>query len=233
MKPRRVLFVTVGTTVLTASNLGALGEGDPEQLRREAIDFDDGAIPKPDLYERVLAAHEAFWNSGLSVFENRYDTSAEMASSFYALRVQGNEKLFDPKKDRIVLLSSQTDACLFCANVNEQLMRKHLFHPPCDGERATYVEVVKGLQAKEAGFADSIVASIEEFWNCHYPLEEIIVNITGGFKGTIPALTWRCLKTDTSKTACSMFYTHETMDRAETITFSLDSKPRYTGAIIT
>jgi len=231
-KPRRVLFVTVGTTALSATNLGAHVEGGAD-LREEAAAFLNGTEPAPDFFQRVLAAHQAFWRSGLSVRENRFDTSAEMASSWYGLRVQAGEKLispqgdriflFEPGRDRIVLLASDTPQGKFCARVNESLMREFVFSRPCTDVESTCVEVIKGLEAREHGFACQIVDSIEEIWSRHAGASETIVNITGGFKGTVPALTWRCERTEN----CSMFYTHDSMDRAETITFFKERPPQY------
>jgi putative CRISPR-associated protein (TIGR02619 family) len=221
-KPRRVLFVTVGTTAVSASNLGALGE-DAADLRKDAEDFLKGTEPAPDFFQRVLDAHETLWRSGLPIFQNRYGTSAEMASSWYALRLQDNEHLFDPDQDRIVLLASDTPQGRFCAAVNERLMREYLFSPACRKQQSTCVEVIEGLEAKDGGFACNIVGSIEAIWIRHQASEQTIVNITGGFKGTVPAITWRCMHTE----KCSMFYTHESMDRAETITFSQGAQPQY------
>ena len=231
-KPRRVLFVTVGMTALNATNLGAHVEGAAD-LREEAAAFLGGTDPAPDFFQRVLEAHQAFWRSGLPVRENRFATSAEMASSWYFLRVQASERsmgperdrivLFEPGRDRIVLLASDTAQGKFCARVNESLMKEYLFSRPCTDSESTCMEVIKGLEAKEHGFACQIVDSIEEIWSRHTAAGETIVNITGGFKGTLPALTWRCERTEN----CSMFYTHDSMDRAETITFFKERPPQY------
>ena len=215
MKPRRVLFVTVGTTALSAEKLGGTERGAAD-VRRDAREFlDTGRLP-PNLYQRVLDAHDLFWKSGLAVFKNRYRTSAEMASSYYALRVQGNEHLFTPGKDRIVLLSSATDQGGFCAKVNEQLMKSYLFVPPNEA-RESYIEPIEGLDAKKGCFTYNIATSLEKIWSRHEASEETIINITGGFKGTVPALTWRLYRTKTENKR--MIYAHESMDRVEVVKF--------------
>jgi putative CRISPR-associated protein (TIGR02619 family) len=234
---RRVLFVTVGTTALSAKRLG-----DPtksriaEQLRSDCKTFLDKGEEVPDLRTRVLQAHEEFWKGGGEVFTNHDRTSAEMGSTYYALSVQVNkggeafplkgrlphERLFDPDHDRIVLLASDTPQGRFCAEVNETLMRAHLFNGPCADKPCTVVEDIKGLEAKEKGFDSKIVVSLIKIW-AKYPARQIIVNITGGYKGALPALTWQCQQRDN----CSMFYAHESMDRAEAISFFPQGPPKY------
>lgn len=230
-RPHRVLFVTVGTTALSAAQLGDAGKDagmGAADLRRRAMEFKDAGDEEapPDLACAVLDAHDDVWKGGWRlgqpIFESRYQTSAEMVSSWYALRLQGNGQLFNADRDQIVLLSSETPQGRFCAEVNKELARRYLFSPPADREDSACVEVIKGLEAKEHGFETQIVDSLEEIWSRHNARDETIVNITGGFKGTVPALTWRCIH---SYENCWMFYTHESMDRAERITFFKDTKP--------
>lgn len=142
-------------------------------------------------------------------------------------------------RDRIVLLASETPEGLFCARVNAQLMHQFLIHDPSRSDTSIFatcsgcdcgtdfwtredcsrgqvvIRQVKGLEAKSGGF--NVAAELAGIWGTETKgATEIVVNFTGGFKGTIPALTWLCGK---EESPAWMFYAHETMDRAETIKF--------------
>ncbi|HLJ26487.1 MAG TPA: hypothetical protein VKY85_07240 [Candidatus Angelobacter sp.] len=238
--PERLFVVTVGTTALGADRLGSLDDkGNSCELRECTQDFLSGTPPPSDLYNRVLKAHQDLWASvwpnGKPIWPYRYATSAEMVSSYYLLRVQVVDTLarkntapvlFNSSRDRILLLSSDTAQGKFCACINAQLMHDHLFEKRCDcgshfgpdvwkcSNACVEVKVLKGLEGTQDGFKD-IPSCLQEIWRCHAgPKTDIIINITGGYKGIIPALTYmsfRCAQD------ASLYYMHEEMKGAASI----------------
>lgn len=229
-QPRRTLFVTVGTTVLTAKNLGGYAP-DAASLREEARRYLETKSARPEFEKRLLEAHQAIWEHGLTIRDHRFWTSAEVASSYYALRVQVDEtlggggkelRLFTPGEDRIVLLASDTEECHLCARVNQEIIRRHLFAEAA-GQDSVVLEVVKGLEAKRHGF--NVVPVLSEIWNRHLGKEETIVNITGGFKGLAPTLAWLCNQQQMTAGGCWMFYAYEDMDCVEILQFAPAGPP--------
>lgn len=238
--PRRLLLVSVGTTALSATSLGDLDDGNnPSQLREEALIFiraPAGERAKPGLFERVLKAHQDLWNNHISIWPNRLATSAEMVSSYFLLRVEisstlvGEEKkekplrLFEPAHDRIVLLSSDTLLGEFAACINARLMHDHLFSSRCScgltfapGRpvqcRCVQIEILRGLEGTKTGF-EEIPVRLDEIFDRHASENtEIIINITGGYKGVIPALAHRCSLYQNA----SLYYMHEQMTGAARI----------------
>lgn len=222
---KRVVFVTVGTTALTAEHLGELSNSDP-LVQKEARDFcRSRKAPHPSLFARVVSAHREFWDSPKSVHLHATYTSAEMTSTWLMFRVQieSFKDLLHPGQDRVVLIASGTPEGEFSARVNAELMDDYIFAPRCpckvdfemvDSCDSVFIEVIKGMEAKRGGF-DGLPAALDALVNKHTQRpSDIWFNITGGYKGAVPAITSK------RPPRSALFYAHESMDTAEIISFA-------------
>ena len=233
MSAGRVLFVTVGTTALTAEHLGE--EWEPERDSREALIADIKTyLSNPEgrshqveqLFPRVLNAHRALWDSviknGKSLAGRMEQTSAEMTSTYLLTHTTAACDPFDADKDIFVLLSSVTSEGRFCARVNARLLHEYLFSPTCgckaslSGEQPcehARVEIVTGLEAKT--FTPTVSASVFSILDQYSRDRDPSCNITGGYKGTIPAITAWAKNRD----HVSLFYQYMSSDSTVTLKF--------------
>jgi len=219
----RVVFISVGTSALLATQLGALAGHRTFDLRRRCAEFERAGStvpPAPNLFEDVLEAHLQLWeNRTLSISEHYSFTSAELTSSYLYFRVQNAASLLNPASDQIVLLSSQTSQGHLCAEINAAIARKFLFSREATGDDSVVIEVVPGLEAAPGRFALDLSQGLHQIWDRHPASEHTIVNFTGGFKGLIPALTWRSYRRAVEGCKCTMIYAHERMKSIEEIQF--------------
>ena len=214
---KKVLFVTVGTSALSARDLGwKLEKRRCEGLRKKAQGFLDNGRKDTNLFEEVVNAHLAHRPSRDRPGDYLKDlrrTSAEMTSTF--LLLQDGDELpgpFQHGRDQIVLLSSDTEQGWFCAAVNAAVMRELFFScspkEPCAAE-CVVARKVHGLKAEEdaAKTIPAIRPIIEPFRGSG---SQLFFNITGGYKGAIPAISWLCGEAP----AIPMYYVHEKGFRA-------------------
>ena len=222
------LFISVGTTAIRPE-LGTTRD-DYSKLQKDIADFkrradsraatELAALHADALFVDVVQAHAEVLLLGPVDVESASLTSAEMTSTEFlaAHRQSGFGGGLDPGRVRIVLLASDTAVGLFCAHVNASLLHQFLFHPACNCVTrfddfpngtacpAIRVRVVPGMEARRL---DTIYPRLqelclEEAQDC----ERVMFNITGGYKGAVPAITW--LAGGVFGKKAELFYQHET-----------------------
>jgi putative CRISPR-associated protein (TIGR02619 family) len=221
------LFVTVGTTAIR-HELGTTRD-DYSQLQNDIEAFErraDGraalelpALHADALFVEVSQAHAEVLSLGPVDAESASQISAEMTSTgFLAAHPQaGFGGWFDPARVRIVFLASDTAIGLFCAHVNASLLHQFLCHPQC-GCRTRFddftngttcpairVRVVPGMEARRLDTINAHIKQLcqEEADGC----KRVMFNITGGYKGAVPAITW--LAARLFGQGAELFYQHE------------------------
>jgi putative CRISPR-associated protein (TIGR02619 family) len=208
----KILFVSVGTSALTARELGAANERKNADLRKRAAEFltHDGSTKRDleePLLQELIEAHAL--HAPKDYGKSPYRTSAEMTSTW--LLLQDDPDFPGPFEhatgDKIILLASETREGVLCAQVNAALMRRHFFHCECAAEvcPAVKLEVVKGLEANQKAGAMNTPENIASILR-RYNGPTRYFNITGGYKGAIPAISHLCA---TEFSPCAMFYQHE------------------------
>ena len=230
---QQVLFISVGTTAirpeLSDQQLGRdIGTFKKQAYGRAAVELH--ALNVGAMFARVVEAHSEILRLGPEDVELASLVSAEMTSTWFVASQQqsGFGGALDPKRIRIVLLASDTAVGLFCAHVNASLLHQFLVRPACKcGARfddftngpacpAVRVRVVPGMEARRL---ETIYPHLEKV--CQKEAEgcgRIMFNITGGYKGAVPAITW--LAGGRFGTRAELFYQHETALAATRFTFS-------------
>lgn len=246
MKPKGVLVVTVGTSALTARRLGdpISGSVDESQaaaeLRRSIQDYlgnlQAGGAAETDLFEEILNAHRSLWESirfapsrlvsSAPPIGDRIDTTSAEMTSTYFLRLTGAvPDGFLGRNWRVVLLASSTPEGQLAARLNARLIHDYLLRPRCEctstnkaacNKGRVVVVTVQGLD--ERGFTGSVSQNLLDALDASRA-EQVICNITGGFKGTIPIVTvWA------SRHAFPLFYQHERAKECVRIAFDAHSR---------
>lgn len=240
MADGRVLFITVGTTALSAERVGERmsGEADSPAAVREAAQryLDDPETitecEERELFGRLLRAHRAFWSElrAAQFFpakEGLRETSAEMTSTYVLTHTTEEIERFHSKRDRFVLLASDTKEGKLAARINSRLLHEFVFDPPCRcaaaedapaGCEKAPVEVVEGLEAGafNADVSSNVSAILDKDWGGRLPM----CNITGGYKGTIPAIAaWANRRAAVDARGAPIYYQHVRSDRPTCIEF--------------
>jgi hypothetical protein len=234
---KQVLFISVGTTAV-GPKIGKTRD-DYTELQRKITVFNklaDGraaaelpALRAGAIFAEVVEAHtDILGLAPEEVLSRLGNLSAEMTSTgFLAAHPQaGFGGGLDPARVRIVLLASDTAAGLFCAQVNASLLHQFLVRPACkcgahfdnftNGPAcpAVRVRVVPGMEARRL---DTIYPHLQQL--CQTEAEgcvRVMFNITGGYKGAVPAITWLAGRFGTK---AELFYQHESALAATRIAF--------------
>lgn len=220
-----IVFVTVGTSAVSNEELWEADSGLRPIIPRDIHGFmnglEEGEDPPRGFENLLLSAHNAFWNKNNNYRCNRahrLKTSAE-AISTYSARVS---QLFELKagRDKVVLLLSNTTLGQLCGRINKHLIEKYVFATPAENEDVT-TETIK-LSSPE-GFRTvaqdghpiypQILRVIEKHLDGNNA--EAFFNITGSYKGLIPAITHICTTRYSNRS--TILYLHETMDATVTL----------------
>jgi putative CRISPR-associated protein (TIGR02619 family) len=220
-----LLFITCGTSALT--NLtGPQTDTTAPQLAADLSGYlDTPKVQKDDfavrqrLLERLKKAHAAFWDTP-AWFSNprKYrKTSAELIST-HALGESFKQHGY--KVSRIVMLRSDTPEGELAANVNMHFLSHHQHFKTMFASAQRQLKKIDGWDAR---FVENLHESIEQIALAERTgLDEfrpngIIVyfNITGGFKGAIPAITALGMKH-----CWRLYYQHETLSTSVFISLS-------------
>jgi hypothetical protein len=231
---KRVLFVTVGTSAITAEHLWKEVPQDG-RLRRDIASFVDVPEGRQEelsgtfkLRPRLIAAHWKFWH-GLKdrapLREDYRRTSAELVTTLGLLgSKEGAVADFfrrDGCEDTILLLASNTVEGELAAGVNAQVLHELLRgkHCECKGEvrncRRIVVEVIRGMETatRFEGLLDGLLDKVKG-----YDGAQSAFNFTGGFKGVIPYITWLAL---VKFPGAPMYYQQEKMENFMRIVLEL------------
>jgi putative CRISPR-associated protein (TIGR02619 family) len=210
----KVLFITVGTTALTASDLGKVKNHEP--LRRKAKHFLENSDQRKreqmtDEFRDELVKAHSLHPPGIEYLRHPYRTSAEMTSTYWLLQDDEPDlpgPFHHDGGDRLVLLASDTPEGELCAKVNAVLMSKLFFGCRCSQAECAAVKThtIKGLEASQMAGPIKIRKKIAEIMH-PYAEASRYFNITGGFKGAVPAIADLCA---TEFNPCPIFYQHET-----------------------
>jgi putative CRISPR-associated protein (TIGR02619 family) len=213
-----ILFITVGTSALTNDVGRAPDDRDNGALKTEIQRY--FAAPQKDeqrwsrLRSDLIDAHSRYWQADARYTNDPRHflyTSAELTSTVFLVRsLQAKEPANAP--ERLVLLSSDTPEGWLAAGVNESVLRE-LFSKLTVERRK-----VSGLDVR---FRDTQTALNTVFDEYRLQANDhVIINITGGFKGTIPFLT-HFARTH----AWELYFQHESQDSAVLLPFEKNGEP--------
>lgn len=183
---RKTLVVTVGTSAITNHDIGrAPNYRDNRSLmglvsRYLSPQSDRRVSEWPELFQKLVDAHKEFWNAPQEYRDaarNRRQTSAELLSTHTLLT--GYTNRFEP--ERVCLIASDTDEGWFAALINQRVMEEAW------GWRNVEKQQVTGLNA--ACFGLEKVLNECFFDRLQLDNEDVVCNITGGYKGAIPEIT--------------------------------------------
>jgi len=230
----KILFITVGTSALTAPDLFDDVPADTAgALREHVLNYckvlrDDPQGQKDyerdeRLFRDILAVHRQHWKRW-DENSNRLTTSAEMSSTSLLL---ADTKLLAPweEEDRLVLLLSDTEICDLTGRLNGQLMHDILCACSCGAhfgsgqpacKRVTLHRVDKMDAAQ--GFkpvTGELTKLISDMQNGQ---AEFSFNITGGYKGAIPSITGMA-----RTLGRPLFYLHESQSAIVRVDFPAGS----------
>jgi putative CRISPR-associated protein (TIGR02619 family) len=218
----KALFVTVGTSVLSSPCLER-GRGHLDTRAREFLRHDLPTKQRlaTDGFVRELIEAHALCRPEKDYARLPRPTSAEMTSTHLLFQPETDfpGPFLHDKEHKIILLASDTLEGILCARVNAALMRKLFFACTCSPETCVSVEVrvVKGLEAEQKDGPTHTRDNIAEIMRPHAQFNRFF-NITGGFKGAIPAISTLCA---TDFVPCPMFYQHESVNSAVRIDFTI------------
>jgi CRISPR-associated protein (Cas_APE2256) len=219
---RTVILVSVGTTAIFNEEIGEAPPNDDPAVWGTA--YKDGALrnlvddyelyvdgmrrrpgpsmsfgPEAHLEQQLIEAHGRYWRKPAAYTSDRArfrQTSAELTST--AVLVDKLAKA-ETSVQRIVLLGSDTPEGKLALAVNKAVMCAH-FRPEI------YAITVSGLDARFQDITAAIKAVIEGL--CNPGSDDIYVNLTGGFKGTVVSLT--CLAV-MPEHRWRLYYQHESL----------------------
>ncbi|MBY0502557.1 MAG: hypothetical protein K2X03_01520 [Bryobacteraceae bacterium] len=186
----KVLVITVGTSAITNDQIGAVDGRNNTALRASVKRYLDLRKENRTLAmgEQLAAdlrdAHKLFWRKPqdyLGFAAHQRQTSAELLSTHDLLRLHLTRG-WSKDLDRLLLLHSDTDEGRLAAKVNAEILRttwgwSDVVMAEVQALNEAFVDVHQRL-------ADCFAQHVPES-----PKPEVVVNITGGYKGTIPALT--------------------------------------------
>ncbi len=221
-----IIFATTGTSALTNQEIGDVVVREKvavvvrekgAQLRSDVRTYLRPAAPEVherraaelDLERRLAEAHEAYFQQSFSVcLEPRnYPMSAAELTSMPALleAIRGRGE----KLERLVLLASDTPEGKLAARVVQRVLST----PACFQLDAT-VEVaeISGLNATFENQLERLGGAIDEHKSHVAPPRRVYINLTGGFKGTVPFLTQLAWTH-----GYALYYQHEVQSRSEIV----------------
>ncbi|MBZ5506045.1 MAG: hypothetical protein LAO78_11210 [Acidobacteriia bacterium] len=212
------LFITVGTSALKNDVGRAPDDRDNGALKAEIQRY--FAAPQKDeqrwgrLRSDLIDAHTRYWHAD-SLFTNDprnfLYTSAELTSTVFLVRsLQAKEPANVPK--RSVLLSSDTPEGWLAAGINEFVLRELFPEIPVERRK------VSGLDVRFSNTQAALKTVFDEYGI--QDRDHVIINITGGFKGTIPFLSYFA-----RAHAWELYFQHESQDSAVLLPFEKNGEP--------
>jgi hypothetical protein len=176
----------VGTSAITNHEIGrAPNYRDNRALMGEVSRYlnsrDQRVVVWPDLFDRLVRAHKDFWAAPPAyrdAVRNRRQTSAELLSTWTLWTSPQNS--FVPQ--RVCLISSGTDDGWFATLINQRVMEEAW------GWNGVEKFQLPGLDASCFG----LYQKFQQFFSESLLIpesEEVVWNITGGYKGAVPEIT--------------------------------------------
>ena len=215
-----IIFATTGTSVLTNQEIGDVVVREKvavvvrekgAQLRSDVRTYLRPTAP--ELRERRAAelteAHEAYFRQEFSTcLEPRnYPMSAAELTSMPALLEAIRER--GETLGRLVLLASDTPEGKLAARVVQRVLST----PACfQLDAAVEVAKIPGLNATFENQLERLGGAIDEHKRQVAPPRRVYINLTGGFKGTVPFLTQLAWMH-----GYALYYQHEVQSRSEIV----------------
>lgn len=177
----KLVITTVGTSLLDKKGL----EGTKGWIEKKSNGEIDNLIAGKSLggqKEKDMKVQEYLENN-----LQLKDYSAEIAS-LKLINLNKNE-------DRVILLFSDTSSCAFCARSNAIYISKYIAQCELGNGQDKDVRKIHGMEAKEAKkFVEGLPRLkdlLDEFeQQANAQKRELVFNITGGYKGLIPLITF-------------------------------------------
>jgi putative CRISPR-associated protein (TIGR02619 family) len=201
-----LLLVTVGTSAIENCELGRAPDGrDNAALQADIQRYMRDPYKRPErwakLADDIFKAHQRYWDMPDDYTGNKLNfkqTSAELTSTVLLLR---REALLPV---HLALLSSDTEECWFAAKINERVLQ-YIYRKKVDEIRVEAVRVPKldlEFHHTTQSLAEVVSAKRES------GRDQVIVNFTGGYKGTVPSITYLALEG-----RWLLYYQHESQKR--------------------
>ena len=179
--------MTVGTSAIRNNDIGKAPDyrdnrslmGVVSRYLAPGVDQSDSAWP--DLFQKLVDAHKAFWTAKpdyQNAPRNRRQTSAELLSTHTLFT--GSPDSFKP--ERVCLVASDTHDGWFAALLNQRVMEEAW------GWRNVEKAQVEGLDESCFGLEEKLNRCFFERMKLSGG-DEVVCNITGGYKGAIPEIT--------------------------------------------
>jgi putative CRISPR-associated protein (TIGR02619 family) len=178
-------------------------------------------------FEQSLTEHHReFWRKNNAHRRNsnhRRRTSAEAISTWLA----GEKDLLDGGPlaggDKVVLVVSRTCIGQMAGRINQAIFREFLFTG--DSGQEVCIETVDDLRLEgvesEGGEVKSLSGQVRKIYEDHRDRRTPLFNITGGFKGLIPAIT-----VIASTEGRTILYMHDSMSGAVRLRFEIGVVPK-------
>jgi putative CRISPR-associated protein (TIGR02619 family) len=216
-----IIFATVGTSALRNPGIGdVVGREKGAQLRSDVMtclarppELRDRCAAELDLEQRLTEAHVAYFRQKFSVCldPRNYPMSAAELTSMPALleAIKGRGETLQ----LLVLLASDTPEGKLAARVIQHVLTT----PACFQLAPAAIEVVPvpGLNETFQNQFERLSSALGK-QVCHVaPPRHVYINLTGGFKGTVPFLTqiaWNG--------GFALYYQHEAQSKSEIVEFA-------------
>ena len=229
-----IIFATVGTSALTNQKIGDVVVRDKTavvvresgaQLRSDVRTYLEAApqvrvrrAAELDLEQRLTEAHVAYFRQKFSACldPKNYPMSAAELTSMPALleAIKGRGETLQ----LLVLLASDTPAGKLAARVVQHVLTT----PACFQLAPATVELkpVPGLNETFQNQFERLSSALDEQVGHVAPPRRVYINLTGGFKGTVPFLTQLAWNR-----GYALYYQHEAQSKSEIVEFAHETSP--------
>jgi len=203
-----LLFVTVGTTAIRNPKIG---DTHLSQIAQHYLKAPDERFAQlHELEQKLVAAHSDFWRNlkGREISPDDFDrTSAELTSTMRLTQQQQSIT-------SIILLGSETTEGKLATAVNHAVLSRiwkggQVFENIVPGLEKRFTKVTPSIEKILEGRGASSASRV------HF-------NITGGFKGVIPSITYLAMQHQ----GWSVFYQYEGLNTAAEVFFSGDGSAK-------
>ena len=222
-----IVFATVGTSALTNRKIGdVVGKEHGGSLRNAASDYLDAEVGRrahlarlSNLQQDLVESHAAYCRQEFRICldPKQFSGSAAELTSMPGLLAAIEER--GERLVRVVLIASGTPEGQLAAEV----IRSVLMQPECFQLAPATVEVERVIGLDET-FRDQY-ARLQEVVSRQIEQagapERVYLNLTGGFKGTVPFLTMIA-----REQGYALYYQHERQSVSEVVELSPGAPPQ-------
>jgi CRISPR/Cas system-associated protein Csm6 len=203
-----LLFVTVGTTAVGNPRIG---DTHLNQIAQQYLKVPDERFAElHELEEKLVSAHSDFWREmkGKELVPDDFDrTSAELTSTMRLTQQQQSIT-------GIILLGSETTEGKLATAVNHAVLSRIW-----KGGQVLK-DIVPGLEKRFTKVTPAIERILKD--RGAPSASRVHFNITGGFKGVIPSITYLAVQ----HPGWSVFYQYQGLNTATEVFFSVDGSAK-------